>query len=91
MNINGLMHAMQCGEEIEINLNGKCYFLQPDYKRFNENWCIDGIPYPFTVIYDSSDYENPKEIFVGTTEEVMDYKFESKHTLRKNINEFKFV
>lgn len=91
MNTNDLMFYMQCGEEIEIHIDGKSYFLQPDYKRFNKNWNIDNPSYPFTVIYDSSDYDNPKKIFVGTTEDVINYEFENKYTLRDNFDKFKFV
>ena len=91
MNISDLVFSMQCGEEIEFHICGKCYFLQPNYKKFNKNWDSSNPPYPVTIIYDSQDYENPKKIFEGPAKCVIDYVFENKYTLRDNLEEFKFI
>ena len=91
MNIADLIFYMQCGEEIEFRILEKTYFLQPDYKRFNKNWNADNPPYPFTIIYDSSDYNSPKEIFVGNTYEIINYEFQRKYTMKNNLDKFEFV
>ena len=91
MSISDLIFSMQIGEEIELYICGKCYFLQPNYKSFNKDWDSNNPAYPLTVIYDSQDYENPKKIFEGHAECVVDYEFESKYTLRHDLEKFKFV
>ena len=82
---------MQIGEEIEIEIDGKSYFLQPDYERTNEKLDANNPPYPFTVVFDSENYEEPKKIFVGTCDEVLNFSFNGKYTLRYHFNKFKFI
>ena len=89
MNVNDLIFSMKCGEEIEIEICGKLYFLQPDYENCNESWLGDIPPYPYTVIFDCADCENPKRIFVGSAEEVVSYQFENKYTIKSDFEKIK--
>ena len=90
MNINDLLFYMKCGEEIEVYIDGKSYFLQPNYEIVKKD-CDNNPAYPFTIIYDSCDYERPKKIFEGSAEDIIDYVFENKYTFRNNMDKFKFV
>ena len=87
MNLEELEFSLRCGEELEIRIGNKTYFLQPDYTSSSNNkWGYDRI-----AIFDSTDdYENPKQVFIGTIEEVLDYPFASKYTFRENLNQVSF-
>ena len=89
MTAKDYIYSMQIGEEIEISVDGHLYFLQPQYETANEIWSKEIPPYPFTVLFDSNDYENPKEIFIGTAEEIVNYVFDSKYTIKDNPEKFK--
>ncbi len=91
MEISDFIFCLQCGEEIEISLEGKSYFLQPEYKALNKNYGKNTPPYPNTVIFDATESDNPKEIFRGCTEDVLDYKFNGTHTLRNNLTDFRIL
>ena len=91
MTVTDLVFAMQCGEEIEFYLNDNCYFLQPDYERKQNDQDSEKVPYPFTVLFDAKNYDNPTILLVGTAEKIVSYVFEKKYTLKDNFNEFKFL
>ena len=91
MTVTDLVLAMQYGEEIEFYLNGNCYFLQPDYERAQNDQGSQKPPYPFTVLFDAKNYDNPTILIVGTTENIISYVFEGKYTLKDNFNEFKIL
>lgn len=82
---------MHCGEEIELELNGKIYFLQPDYSRVNHTPDEQHTPYNYTTIFDCYNYENPEPVFVGTTDEVLEYVFDQKYTLKNDLYKFKTI
>ena len=88
--INDLIYSMQIGEELEFYLCGNRYFLQPQYETANAIWSKEIPPYPFTVLFDSNDYENPKKIFVGTAEEIVNYVFDGKYTIKNNFDMVRF-
>ena len=91
MNINDLIFSMQCGEEIEFYINGNCYFLQPDYERKQKNPDSEKPPYPFTVLFDAKNYENPTILLIGTAENIVNYVFEGKYTLKEHFNQFEIL
>ena len=88
--IEYLKNRMQTGEEFEAYVSGKCYFLQPDYDRINKKPDKDHPAYPFTVVYDANDYENAEVIFVGTTDEVINYRFDDMYSMKNDIDKFEF-
>ena len=45
-------------------------------------------PYPYSVLYKCDDYEKPMEVFRGTTEEVINYKFYNMFTLKCDFLKF---
>lgn len=91
MNISDLVFCMKCGEEIEFYINGNCYFIQPDYERANSAGDTKKMSYPFMVLYDATDYDDPKILLIGTAENLIDYVFDGEYTLRNNFDKFKFL
>ena len=85
--IEYLVLAMYIGEEIEVYIEDSVYFLQPDYERKSEEWPA----WRYTVVYDCTDFDNAEKIFVGSPEEVIEYVFNGKYTLKKDYNKFKLV
>lgn len=90
MELTDFVFALQCGEEIEICLENKLYFLQPEYETLNRNYDKNTPPYPNTIIFDVTESDT-KEIFRGCTEDVLDYKFNGTHTLRSNLTDFRIL
>lgn len=86
MNVKDLIFSMHIGEEIEIFIDGKGYFLQPDYDSSDENRAAHGISYPYTLLFDS---ESNEMLFRGTAEEIIEYVFAEKYTLKKDFEKFK--
>ena len=91
MHVDDLIFSMQCGEEIEFYINGNCYFLQPDYQSANHDGDSKKTIYPFTRLYDAENYDDPKMIFYGTAENIVNYVFEGKYTLKDHFNQFEFL
>lgn len=88
MLLDDFVFAMQHGNEIEFRINGELYFLQPDYTMFDQRWNDKKPPYPYSVLYKCDDYEKPMEVFRGTTEEVINYKFYNMFTLKCDFLKF---
>ncbi|MBR2344095.1 MAG: hypothetical protein IKA64_07570 [Clostridia bacterium] len=91
MNIDDLIEKIRCGDETELRLGQKLYFLQPQYESQQERQSFEDSAYAYTVIYDCEDYENPTKIFIGTTEEIINYAFENKYTLKENSEKFEVL
>lgn len=79
MNIQDFITYLAQGREIEFCLNGKNYFLQPDYKN--------GQGY---VLYYCESTDNSKAIFSGTSDDILKYRFENKICLQNDFDLFEF-
>ncbi len=79
MNIQDFITFLSQGREIEFRLNGKGYFLQPDYKN--------GQGY---VLYCCECVENSKVIFSGTSDDILKYKFDGGICLQNDFDSFEF-
>ena len=93
MTLEEFVFSIQIGEEIELFINEHAYFLQPDDTRSSASWDKDTPPYPYTVVYevDTTNQENVKEIFRGTTEEVLSFPFANEFTLKNDFELFVYV
>ena len=91
MKLKELVFYIHCGAELEITICGEMFFLQPDYDTANKKWDGNNPPYPNIVLYEVKDYNHPKEIFRGKVEDVIDYKFCEKYTLRKHLDKFAII
>ena len=80
MNINDLTAYLSQGREIEFCLNGKNYFLQPDYKNRQEY-----------VLYYCESVDNSKVIFSGTSDDLLKYSFENRICLQNDFELFEFL
>lgn len=85
MNLNKVKDAMHCGEEFEICIEGQNYFLQPDYNCEDEDF-----GYSHTVVYYLNNDSRSKKIFSGTIDEVVNYKFLEKYSLKDDLSKFEF-
>ena len=81
MSIENLIFCLHIGEEMDVRVDGKDYFLQPDYKALDKEQHF----YPYTRIYDEKGI-----VFIGTTEEVMNYKFNNKYSFNEHLYAFMF-
>lgn len=79
MNINDLSVCFSQCREIEFRLNGKNYFLQPNYNN--------GSGY---ILYYCENAKETKEIFRGTNEDILKYNFENKLCLQNDFDLFEF-
>lgn len=82
MKINELIEMMQIGEEFEVCVDGQNFFLQPEY----DSW-LEECGYLRTIIFDSNN-GNATEIFVGSTETILEYRFAGKYTFKNDLNKF---
>ena len=82
--IEDLLEAMKRGEEIEAFIGSKVYFLQPDYDSFDTS--IN--EYTKTVVFDCTNKDDDERIFVGTADEVINYKLVKGYTFKDNLDDF---
>ncbi len=80
MSIQDLITYLNQGREIEFRLNGKVYFLQPDYKN--------GQGY---VLYYCESADNSKVIFSGTSDDILKYRFENRIRMQNDFELFEFT
>lgn len=80
MNIQVFIECLSQGREIEFRLNGKNYFLQPDYKKK-----------PGYILYYCESSDDSREIFRGNHNEILKYDFGSGVCLQKNFDMFEFL
>lgn len=76
------VEAIKLGREIEFNLKGHNYFLQPYYESNNL------IAFPIYVLYDCKNNHNSISIFSGTKDELLYYQFTNGMTLKNDFHEF---
>ena len=87
MSLQELIYSMKCGEEFDLQLKDLRIFLQPEYESLKED-CNEGASeYTRTIIW-IEDGEDSKELFRGTTEEVINYKFLGKYTFKDHMELF---
>ena len=80
MNIQDFITYLSQGREIEFRLDGKDYFLQPDYKN--------GQGY---VLYYCESDDNSKVLFSGMSDDLLKYRFENRICLQDNLEIFEFA
>ncbi len=80
MNINDLTAYLSQGREIEFQLNGKDYFLQPDYKN-KQGY----------ILYNCETSDNSKEIYRGNHDDILKYGFGDGICLQDNFELFEFL
>lgn len=85
MKIIDLIEMLKSGEEFEVRIDEKNFFLQPKY----DSW-IEESGYSHTAIFDLNNSDKATEIFVGSTDEVLKYCFVGKYTLKNDLNKFEF-
>lgn len=80
MNIQDFITYLAQGREIEFQLNGKNYFLQPDYKN-KQGY----------ILYYCENSDNSKEIYRGTHNNILKYDFGSGICLQDNFDSFELL
>lgn len=80
MNIQDFITYLSQGREIEFRLDGKDYFLQPDYKN-RQGY----------VLYYCETSDKSKEICRGNHNDILKYDFESGVCLQDNFDLFEFL
>ena len=79
MNIQDFITYLAQGREIEFQLIGKNYFLQPDYKN-KQGY----------ILYYCETSDKSKEIYRGTHNDIVNYRFENKICLQNDFDLFEF-
>lgn len=79
--LSELLDYMHLGCEIDFTFNKLMYFLQPEEGAYK---CNGAKKY---ILCDENSTES-RIIFIGTDEEILDYKFEGKYSLRNNFSMF---
>lgn len=83
-----LIYAMQIGEEIDFSIDGRSYFIEPDYAQKKLHPNENEPPYPIIVLFDCEDSEKCEEIFRGSAEELVEYVFPGNCTLLHDFEKF---
>ena len=78
MDKSEIIISLNLGCEIEFSYKGTAYFLTPDYSK----QC-----YYFLEVEQSRG--KWRKIFTGGIDEILNFKFEDKHSLRDHFEEFK--
>ena len=78
MDKNEVIISLFLGREIEFSYKGKAYFLTPNHSK---ECC-----YFLEVEQVKGKWE---KIFTGKIDEILNFKFEDKHSLRDHFKEFK--
>lgn len=83
--LNDFINAIQLGQEIEFNIKGHKFFLQPLY-----NDCNFQKPnsVPKFIIYDCKNFGQPHKLISGTMEEILNYTFLDGITLNRQFQYF---
>ncbi len=85
--LNDLIYDIELGGEIEFNIKGHNYFLQPFYA--DPDYQKPGYILKLTI-YDCGDNEKPHKLVCGTVEEILNYTFPEGITLNQQFDQFTF-
>ena len=85
MTVNELQEYIKMGREIEFNLEGHQYFIQPDYD--DPHYGVGGFGASF-ALYDCADPKAIQLICVGTVWDILAYRFNETITLKDNFDKF---
>ena len=80
MNIQDFIAYLAQGREIEFQLIGKNYFLQPNYKN-KQGY----------ILYYCETSDKSKEIYRGTHNDIVNYDFGSGVCLQNNFDSFELL
>ena len=87
MRLEELIFCLQCGEEIEVSVGDKKFFIQPQYGIVDEK---ENEYLLFKVFFYEDDEQNCQLIFSGDIEKLVSFQFDNDCTFKDNIEKFRF-
>ena len=89
MTLNDFIYCMQIGEELELHIDGRMYFLQPNYGEQKKN--IAWTQYDNFFLYDITQNYEGEKVCCGCLCDIIDYIFNGKYTLKNDFEKFKIL
>ena len=83
MSITEFLNYLHEGREIECHFAEKMYFIQPCYDKSAQKESIFNI-----CLYYCPTHEETIELFCGTPEELLNFRFDDKYALEENWSLF---